>query len=221
MANVALPLINAIAGIGSIVAGASFGAAEKAKLEQLTRDTDALRTQVDRANNLYTRTYYMVTVNLKRVADAVEKLPDDFIAQLDSRITALRTPTGTVQAIGTLAQVVGYTGAAVGTISGILRGVRKFVNNRGSVNLTDADSPWRGMPRSEFRPGGFKGFLQSRTASRLLTGLDVAGAVLAVGGLAATVGLGIWSLQKLDEAIAAVAQKRAEVTSFETGMTGE
>ena len=221
MANVALPLINALAGIGSIVAGASFGAAERAKMAQLTKDTDALKARVDRVNNLYSRTYYMVTVNLERVAKAVEKLPDDLIAQVDSKITALRTPTGTVQAIGTLAQVLGYTGAAVGTVSGTLRAVRKFFFKRGSVNLTDADSPWRGMPKSEFRPGGFKGFLQSRTASRLLTGLDVAGAVLAVGGLAATIGLGIWSLQKLDESIAVVAQKMGEVQRFETAMTGE
>lgn len=223
----ALPLINVLAGLGGIAAGVGFGVAEKKKMKKLTEDSKELSIATTAAGDFYNHTYYLVAVNLQRVTKAVTKLPDDFLQKVQDDISNILSGGDGQKALAILGQIMGYGGAAVGTLSGIIKIVRKVQANRRAnnepdpTNAGDAESPWRGQPESEGTPPTPETIPVTPKINRLLTGLDVAGAVLSVGGLLATIGLGVWTIIELNNAIDEVKTKQTDVDKLTKGMTGQ
>ena len=217
MAGIALPIIGIVGGLGGIAAGAGFGAAEQAKMDELKTESDNLSSAAKAAGDLYDHTYYMVAVNLQHVKQSVDKLPTDFMDKVQDDINSITKETDGVKAVALMGKIFGYTGAAAGTLSGIIKIVRKIRAKRQAnkepepTNENDPESPWEDQPGGESTPTPAETLPETTTTNRLLTGLDVAAAVFAIGGLAVTVGLGIWTLEKLNEAIDNVKSKMKDV----------
>ena len=68
------------------------------------------------------------------------------------------------------------------------------------------------------RPADVSSFSKAPMLDKVVEGLDIASAVFGVAGLAATIGLGVWTLDKLNKAIEDVETKQKQVTTFQTAM---
>ena len=222
MSSIALPLTNVILGLANIGAGAGFSVEEKKKMGQLNDKSAKLKTAVTESGNMYDHIYYLVAVNLNRVTKALDKLPDDFLDKVQDKIT----PKGdTEKAIQTVAQVLGYTAAGLGVTSGIIKLVIKLRERKASgqepsepatdpfeeVPLDGAEPPVQTEPESSFP--------SSPKLTTFAKGLDIGGIVFSVAALAATIGLGIWTIEKLNDAISNVEKKQKQVDAFKKAMT--
>ena len=210
---IGVTVANIITGIGSAAASVGFSLAEKKKLDQLNAEIQELKNYSARVYDLYNNTYYMVAVNLDRVAKAIEDIPNGYIETVEVKITRIRPGAQVTKAFKTFADVMNYATKGLKFIS---RGGRDIQDNLGFI---DPESPWKNLPKAE-RKRTFKSVIATKKAHRILTGVEVAGAVFGIFSLAATIGLGVWTLEKLDEAIQDVRMKKAELTNFEKGMKG-
>lgn len=230
--QIAFSVVNAVVGIGSIGAGLGFGAAENAKMTELNEKAAKLKEDAEAAGDIYDHTYYLVTENLKRVKTAINALPDDFLTQVDDDINNV-VKSASQDALTLLGQILGYVGGGAATISAIIKTVRAYKAKRAANSEPeptideDPANPWKGVPvepaeaqPTEAQPAEAVDTIGASTlTNRLLLGLDVATTVFALGGLGLTVGLGIWTLDKLDDAIEEVEKKQKEVDEFKAAMT--
>ena len=61
-------------------------------------------------------------------------------------------------------------------------------------------------------------FSKTPKLDKATNGLNIAGIVFEVAGLVTTIGLGVWTLDKLNKAIDDVEKKQTQVTKFQTAM---
>ena len=204
MASIGLALTNVLLGIGSIGTGIGFGVAEQNKMDELNRKSKKLKEDVATASDLYDHVYYMVSVNLERVKKSLDKLPSDMLEKLQKEVAADMPESDTEKAIQTLAKVLGYAGSAAGLGAGLLQIVRYFRNRKAKgeePSEPPEDPPFEEVPRDGVEPPPTieteTTFTKTPMMTRLINGLNIAGIVFGVAGLATTIGLGVWTLEKL------------------------
>lgn len=225
MAGVALALTNVALGLGNIGAGIGFGVAEQNKMDDLNKKADKLSKDVTAAGNMYDHIYYMVAVNLDRVKKALDKLPSDFLDKVEKDITTGISDTSAESAFKTVAQVMGYAGDAAGLGAGVLQIVRYFRNRKakGEEPTEPVEDPFEYVPLDGVEPPAVvepeSSFTETPKLTKAINGLNIAGIVFGIAGLATTIGLGVWTLEKLDDAIDEVNKKQEQVTKFQTAMT--
>ncbi|KAL9985977.1 hypothetical protein ACROYT_G000028 [Oculina patagonica] len=191
MAGIGLALTNVVLGLGNIGAGIGFGVAEQKKLDELRPSTNSQAT---------CWTSYR------------KKSP------LTSQFSKAE------EAIKTLAQVLGYAGDAAGLGAGILQIVRYFRNKKaqGEEPPEPPEEPFEDVPLNGQEPPVIpeeeSSFSRTPKLDKAINGLNIAGIVFGVAGLATTIGLGVWTLEKLNKAISDVESKQKQVTKFQTAM---
>ena len=224
MAGIGLALTNVILGLGNIGAGIGFGVAEQHKMDELSKKSQTLKDAVNTAGNMYDHIYYLVAVNLDRVKKSLDKLPSDMLDKLEKEITSDISDSKAEEAIKTLAKVLGYVGDAAGLGSGILQIVRYFRNKKakGEEPPEPPEEPFEDVPLNGETPPVVpeeeSSFSKTPKLDRAINGLNIAGIVFGVAGLATTIGLGVWTLDKLNKAISDVESKQTQVTKFQTAM---
>ena len=224
MASIGLALTNVILGFGNIGAGIGFDVADKKKMDELDEKSQKLKEAVTSASNLYDHVYYLVAVNLDRVKKALDKLPSDMLDKLQQQITSDISDSDAEKAIKTIAKVIGYTVNVAGLGSGILQIVRS-VRSRRAENEEPPPAnpdPFEMVPLNSENPPAVpdveSSFSRTPKLDRVINGLNIAGIVFGIAGLATTIGLGVWTLDKLDDAISEVEQKQEQVTAYQKAM---
>ena len=225
MASIALSVTNAILGLANIGIGIGFSVEEQKKVDELNSKADKLKKDVQKAGDIYDHTYYLVTENLKRVKHAVDALPDDFLDRVETDIQDAIKTTEAEKVISTLGRVLGYTGVGMSSLSAIIKVVRAIKAKRAASREpeptidTDEENPWRELPfHPETLPEN-ETLGASKMFNRFTTGLDVANTIFSVGALAVTIGLGVWTIEKLNKAMDAVDDKQNDITKFQKAMT--
>ena len=225
MASIGLALTNVLLGIGSIGTGIGFGVAEQNKMDELNRKSKKLKEDVATASDLYDHVYYMVSVNLERVKKSLDKLPSDMLEKLQKEVAADMPESDTEKAIQTLAKVLGYAGSAAGLGAGLLQIVRYFRNRKAKgeePSEPPEDPPFEEVPRDGVEPPPTieteTTFTKTPMMTRLINGLNIAGIIFGVAGLATTIGLGVWTLEKLNNALEDVKKKQKQITKFQNAM---
>lgn len=246
--EIGLELVNVLIGIGSIGTGVGFSEAEEAKKAELDAKTETLREAVKKSSNLYDNVYFMVTKSLERVTKALEKLPSDLIDKVQKQLDADTSSDDSDKALSILSQVLDYGGTAVdvtGSIAEIVCEVREKrakakAKGQGQPDETPSDpSETSGGPSEEtsgMSGEAFEDFesiegeantketvetvttLKSSRLDKALEGLNIAGTVFGVAGLGVTIGMGEWTLAKLNSALDDVAKKLEDMTNFQKGM---
>ena len=225
MSSIALPLTNVILGLANIGAGIGFSVEENKKMDELNDKSATLKTAVTESGNMYDHIYYFVAVNLDRVKKALDKLPSDFLDKVQAQIISGTSEGDTEKAIQTVAQVLGYTGAALGVTSGIIKLVIKLRQRKasGQEPPEPTTDPFKEVPleggEPPVPPEPESSFSNSPKLTKFSKGLDIGGVVFGVVGLAATIGLGIWTIEKLNKAISDVEKKQKQVDAFKKAMT--
>ena len=225
MSSIALPLSNVILGLANIGAGVGFSVEEKKKMDDLNDKSATLKTDVTESGNMYDHIYYLVAVNLDRVKKALDKLPSDFIDKVQDKITSDTSEGDTEKAIQTVGQVLGYTGAGLGVSSGIVKLVIKLRQRKASGKEPSEPSadPFEEVPLDGAEPPvpteSESSFPTSPKLTKFAKGLEIGGIVFGVAGLATTIGLGIWTIEKLNDAISEVEEKQKQVDAFKKAMT--
>ena len=220
MAAIGLALTNVAFGIGNIGAGIGFGVAEQNKMDDLNSKAEKLKNDVNTAGNLYDHIYYLVAVNAKRVKKALDKLPSDMLDKLQKDITDDISASKAEEAIKTMAKVLGYVGDAAGLSSGLLQVVRYFRTRKakGEEPTEPIEDPFEYVPLDGSEPPAVtepeSSFTKTPKLDRAINGLNIAGIVFGVAGLATTIGLGVWTLDKLNKAIDDVEKKQTQVSKF-------
>jgi len=224
--EIAIELANILLGLGNIGTGIGFTAAEKKKMEDLDTKAKKLEADATTAGTLYDDVFYVVTVNLNRVKKSLDKLPTDMLDNIEVDVSSDLQESSTEEAIQTVATVLGYSEQSVKVLSDLIKvvGFLRFKKGKdGYIPLEEEDE-------FEMVPVGADGdkpppvkvetssLPTSAKLNKLLTGLSIAGLVFGVAGLATTVGLGVWTLEKLDKAISDVNTKQAQVDAFQTAM---
>ena len=223
MASAGLALTNVILGLGNIGAGIGFGVAEQNKMDELNDKADKLKKDVQTSSYLYDHIYYLVAVNLKRVKKALDKLPSDLVEKLQNQIDSDIKDSKAEDAIKIVGEVLGYVGNAGGLVSGILQIVR-YVRNKKAQNEQPPEEPdpFEYVPldgnEPVVPPEPESSFSRTPKLDKAINGLNIAGIVFGLAGLATTIGLGVWTLDKLDDAINDVESKQTQVTAFQTAM---
>ena len=225
MAGVALGLTNVVLGLGNIGAGIGFGVAEQNKMDELTSKSNKLKDAATTAGNLYDHVYYLVAVNLDRGKKALDKLPSDMLEKVEKQITSDLSDSKAEEAIKTMAKVLGYTGAGVGVLASLAQVAVYFRNRKakGEEPTEPPEEPFENVPLDgeapPVVPEGESSLPQTPKLNKLLNGLNIAGIVFGVAGLATTIGLGVWTLDKLDKAISDVEKKQTQVDAFQKALT--
>ena len=225
MSGIGLALSNVALGLGNIGAGIGFTVAEQNKMDELNEKADKLRNDVKTAGDMYDHIYYLVAVNLKRVKKALDNLPSDFLDKVTKEITDDTKASDVEIAIKTVAQVLGYVEDVAGLGSGVLQIVRYFRNKKAqggepaepSEDPFGEDVPLMGDEPS-VEPETESSFSRTPKLDKAINGLNIAGIVFGVAGLATTIGLGVWTLDELNKAISDVESKQTQVTKFQTAM---
>ncbi|KAJ7339668.1 hypothetical protein OS493_006076 [Desmophyllum pertusum] len=107
---------------------------------------------------------------------------------------------------------------------GLLQIVRYFRNRKaqGAEPPEVEPDPFDYVPLDDVEPPVLpeveSSFSETPKLDNAIKGLNIAGVVFGVAGLAATIGLGVWTLEKLDKAISDVEKKQTQVTTFQTAM---
>ena len=225
MASIGLALTNVLLGVSSIGAGIGFGVAEQNKIDDLNKKSKKLKDDVKEASNLYDHVYYMVSVNLERAKKSLDKLPSDMLEKLKNEIAADMPESDTEKAIQTLAKVLGYTGSAAGLGAGLLQIVCYFRKKRAEgeePSEPPEEPPFEDVPLDGVEPPPVTetetSFTKTPMLTRVINGLNIAGIVFGVAGLATTIGLGVWTIEKLNDALDDVKKKQAQITKFQNAM---
>ena len=226
MAGIGFTLANIAVGLGSIGAGIGFTVAEQNKMDDLKNKGNKLSADVNVAGDMYDHIYYLVAVNLSRAKKSFDKLPSDFLDKVTKEITDDTTPSDAEKAIQTVATIMGYTGSAAGLGAGILQVVRYFRSKRAQGEEPPPDpelvDPFEYVPLDgetpPIVPETETSFTTTPKLDKTIKGLNIAALVFGLGGLGATIGLGIWTLDKLDTAIEDVEKKQEQVTAFQAAM---
>ena len=123
--------------------------------------------------------------------------------------------------------MLGYAGSAAGMISGILQIVR-YLRNKKSKDLSEdpteqpEEGPFDDVPLDgetpPVEPEEESSFPRTSKLQIAINGVNIAGIVFGVAGLATTIGLGVWTLEQLNDATDNVAKRQAQVTKFQTAM---
>ena len=122
--KVAGALIGILAGAADIGAAFGLSAAAEKKAKELEEKMNTLRTDSENVGDLYDRVYYVVNSTMKRIMDAVEQLPDDFLTEIEESVKKVLEPTATDKIFSLMATYLGVAGLAVTTISGAVRTAR-------------------------------------------------------------------------------------------------
>ena len=220
--KVASTLISLLAGAADIGAVIGLSDAAEKKQKELNEKLTKLQADVESAGDLYDRVYYVVNANMKRLMNAVEQLPDDFLAEIEASIEKV-APGSAARISSLMAIVLGVTGLSVTTISSVVRAgraIRAKFKDSGKTESGisgDADNPWSGLSKTEATtPKGTT--LRSKVGKWLSVGADVASIAFSVGGLALTLGLGLSTISKINDAIEDIEKKQEQVDTFKTGM---
>lgn len=225
MASIALPLANVILGLGNIGAGVGFGVAEQKKMDELTTKSNKLKIDVQTAGNLYDHIYYLVAVNLERVKKALDKFPSDLLDKLEKQITSGIPETKAQEAVETVGKVMGYLGDGAGLSGGLLQ-IARYLRTRKAEGREPPDpteeEPFGNVPLDGEEPlvpaETESSFLLTPKFAAVIKGLNIAGTVFGVAGLATTIELGVWTLEKLNKAISDVEKKQKQMTAFQSAM---
>ena len=223
--KIASTLIGFIAGAADLGAAFGFSAAAEAKQKELQSKMSKLKTDAEDAGDLYDRVYYFVNANMKRMMNAIEQLPDDFLTEIDKSVKKVLEPAAAEKVFTVMATYLGVAGLGLSTISGAVKAARKIraklkASNKTEAGISgDADNPWRDLSNAEAAPTRKGTTTRSKLAKKISLGVDVAGTVFSVGGLALTIGLGASTLSKLNDAIDDVEKKQQDVEKFKTAMT--
>ena len=220
-------LANVLVGLGGIGAGVGFGVKEHQLMTELNEKADKLKKDVQVATDLYDHVYYLVSVNLERLRKSVDRLPSDFVEKVQKDIDADLKSSESQKALAVLGQVLGYTGMTFGVVGGILELVRWWKNRPTLPVETGEPNPWgdiemTGPSSQPTEPTAIPE--EITTASRtpkldkVIKGVNIAGVVFGVAGLAASIGLGAWSIKKLENAIRDVEEKKVKVSAFQKAM---
>lgn len=225
MAELSIGLGRVLLGLGNIGAGVGFGVAEKGKMNELNSKAKKLKEDVTKASDLYDNVYYRVAVNLDRVKKALDKLPSDFLDMVDEQIAKDTSASNAEQAVITLGKVFGYTKNTLKVASGLLQIVRYCRQSKadGDEPTTEpVPDPFEAVPLNNEEPPvvpeAESSFSSTPTLDKIITGLNIAGIVFGLAGLATTIGLGVWTLDNLDKAIDDVDKKQRQITEYQTAM---
>ena len=226
MAELAFPLANALIGLGNIGAGIGFDVSERKKMDELNTKSNKLKDDVTTASNLYDQVYYVVAVNLDRVTKALDKLPSDMLEKIEEQISSDLSESSAEEAIQTVASVIGYGKHAVKALTNLVKVVvyLREAKSKGEEPPTEpAEEPFENVPLDNevppVVPESESSLPQTPKLDKLMTGLNIAGIVFGVAGLATTIGLGVWTLDKLDKAISDVEKKQTQVDAFQKALT--
>ena len=225
MSSIALPLTNLLLGIGDIGAGIGFGVAEKKKMSELNSKSDTLKKAVTDAGNMYDHIYYLVAVNLDRFKKALDKIPSDFLDKVQAQISSDTKPGEFEKAVEIAGNVLGYTSGGTSVIRGILTLVIKLRERRaaGEEPAEPTEVPFEHVPLDGETPPSpaepTSSFPRSPKLTTFAKGLDIGGIVFGAAGLAMTIGLGVWTLEKLNDAISNVEKKQRQIDAFKKAMT--
>ena len=229
----AAALANVLLGLGGIGAGIGFGVKERQLMNELNEKADKLKKDVEEVGDIYDHVYYLVCINAKRFLKSVDKLPIDFIKKVQKDIEADLKSSKLNQTLSVLAQVIGYSTVTLAITGGILEIVRRCKSRSTASKPKGRESdPWGDIeltPRGTTKttPGEpteptpsveLTSVSRTPTLDKWIKGLNIAGAVFGVAGLAATIGLGVWDIEKLKKAIDDVDKKQKEVTAFQNAM---
>lgn len=223
--SIALSLTNALVGLGGIAAGVGFSFREKQLMEDLDKKSKKLQASVETASNLYDHTYYLVAVNLDRCSKALDKLPSDFVKKVQDQIKSDISDQDWEKAVKTISYYMGLAGQGVAVIGSILDMV-EALRKRKASGKTPTEPPEEGhfddVPldgeQPKVPPETETSFSESSTLSKFTKGVNIAGVVFGVAGLVATIGLGAWTVIKLENAISDVDKKQAQVDKFHKAM---
>ncbi|XP_078367991.1 uncharacterized protein LOC144651836 [Oculina patagonica] len=212
----------------SIAAGAGFTVAEQNKVDEIKQKGEDLANDVNAASDMYDHIYYMVAVNLDRVKKSLDKLPSDFLEKVSDDITEDTKKSDAEEAVQTVANIMGYTGAAAGLAAGILQVVRYFRTRRAQGEeppdepITPELDPFEYVPLEGEMPPVVPEYETSFSSTpkldKTIKGLGIATLVFGLGGLGVTIGLGSWTMGKLNDALQKVEEKQKTVTEFQNAM---
>ena len=225
MAELGIALGRVLLGFGNIAAGVGFSVAEKDKMNELNSKAKKLKDDVTTASKLYVDVYYLVAVNLDRVKKALDKLPSDFLDKVDEQIAKDTSDSKAEEAVKTLAKMLGYARNTARVGSGLLQIVRYCRNSKAEGDEPTSEpvtDPFEAVPLGgEDVPvvsEAESSFSSTPKLDSVITGLNIAGIVFGIAGLATTIGLGVWTLESLNKAIDDVDNKQKQVTQFQTAM---
>ena len=125
--KIASTLVGILAGAADIGAAFGFSAAAEAKQKELEEKIiRTLMTDAESAGDRYDRVYYVVNSTMKRIMNAVEQLPDDFLSEIDASVKKVLEPAAADKVFSLMATYLGVMGLAVTTISSAVRAVREI-----------------------------------------------------------------------------------------------
>ena len=192
-------------------------------MDKLQRKADKLKQEVHECGNIYDHVYFLVSVNLQRLKKSVDRLPTDFIEKIQKSIEDDLKSSEAQKALAVVEQVVGYTGAASGLAGGILELVRRWKNKSGGQQR-EPNNPWGDIELTPSEPTQPTATEESSSVSKTpkldkwVNGLNIVETVFGVAGLATTIGLGVWDIEKLKKAIADLDEKQDKISKYQKAM---
>ena len=225
MAELGLALTDVLLNLGNIGTGIGFDVAEKNKMDELNSKASKLKADVTTTLNFYNKTYYVVSVNLKRVKKGIDMLPSDLLSKVEKNITSNIPASQAQQAVNILAGVFGYSKTSTEVASALLELVSHIRNRKiegeQPVEPTE-EPPFEDVP---VKPGKQSSttevessFPKTPMLTRIITGINIAGAVFGIAGLATTIGLGVWTIEKLNKALQDLEGIQKQVSAFQKAM---
>lgn len=210
--GIALPLANVLIGLSGIGTSIGFTVHEKNLLDELKKKAEKLHKDVTAAADLYDHVYYVIAVNLDRLRKAVDSLPSKFIETVQEDVDPELHRKNSIVVLGA---VLGLGGKAFGAFAGANRfmggllGLVQYWRSKPSNAPTREGEPPLQEPTTVFRTPNFE---------KLVKGLNVARLVFGLAGLSAIIGIGVWTVDKLERAIADVDAKQKQVSAFQKFM---
>ena len=231
--SIAVPLTNVILGLANISTGIGFTVEEKKKVGELKAKSAALEATVIDAGNMYDRIYYPVAVNLARIKKALDKLPSEFLEKVQAQVTSGITEDNVKKALQTASVVLGYTKTGQNVVSNITTIVIVLRERKASgeeppestddafemVPLGDEEPVPEPEPEPLVPTEDNSSFSNSPKLNKFAKGLEIGGIVFGIAGLVVTIGLKVWTLEKLNDAISDVEKKQKQVDAFRKAMT--
>lgn len=227
--GIAVPLANVLLGLSSIGASIGFTIRENELMDELKRKTEKLQKDISEAGDLYDNVYYAVAVNLERLRRAFDSLPSDFIEKAQEDVDPQLKSQNSITVVGL---VLGHGARAFGTFAGtnrfmggLVELVKYLRNKPPGISQGRETNIWGDVRmRNLAEPEELEPFLEPTTVSRtpkfdkIMKGVNIARLVFGVAGLSAIVGIGIWTVDRLEEAIADVDDKQQQVSAFQKAM---
>ena len=223
--NIAVPLTNVILGLANIGTGIGFTVEEKRKVDELKTKSAALEAAVIDAGNMYDHIYYPVAVNLGRMKKALDQLPSEFLEKVQAQVTSGIAKDSVQKALQTISEVLGYVKTGQKVVSNITTIVMVLRQRKasGEEPPESTDDAFEMVPLGDEKPlvptEEESSFSNSPKLTKFAKGLEIGGIVFAAAGLVATIGLKVWTLEKLNDAISNVEEKQKQVDAFKKAMT--